>query len=289
MRLLGAMAVLAAVLAGTSGAAPGARDAFLVAVGDVASCTAADDEATAGLVSRLPGTVAVLGDAVYERGSPREFSSCYRPSWGRFKARTRPAPGNHEYLTPGASGYFAYFGRAAGRPGQGWYSYELGAWHVVVLNSNCGEIGGCGRGSPQAEWLARDLGAHRRPCTVAYWHHPRFSSGTHGDEESMAPIWQILYARGVDLVLNGHDHDYERFAPQTPAGKRYPARGIRQIVVGTGGRSLRPFEELAPNSVARSWKAYGVLALRLSARSYSWRFVPVRPRAFADAGSAACH
>jgi hypothetical protein len=244
---------------------------------------------TAALVARRRGTVATLGDNVYPSGTPAQFRRCYRPSWGRFRKRTRPAAGNHEYATPGAAGYFGYFGRAAGPRGRGFYSYELGAWHVIVLNSNCRPIGGCGPGSPQGRWLDRDLRRHHARCTLAYWHHPLFSSGLHGGAPEMRPTWWRLYRSGVEVVLNGHDHDYERFAPQTPGGRRDLRRGIRQFVVGTGGRSHYPFAARVRNSVVRNDDAYGVLELTLFPRGYEWTFIAQRGKRFADTGSAACH
>jgi hypothetical protein len=184
-------------------------DPILVAVGDIASCSSDGDEATAALLDGLSGTIATLGDHAYRSGTPQEFADCYDPSWGRHKDRTRPAPGNHDYETSGAAGYFDYFGAAAGEPGKGYYSYDLGTWHIVVLNSNCSQVGGCGEGTPQEQWLREDLAAHPATCTLAYWHHPLFSSGTeHGGNESMQPVWQALYDAGADVVLAGHEHNY---------------------------------------------------------------------------------
>src|SRR5262245_2996558 len=214
---------------------------ILAAAGDIATCMSDGDEATAQLLDRLDGIVVTLGDHAYEAGTPIEFAACYDPSWGRHKARTRPTPGNHDYLTPGASGYFEYFGAPAGDPRRGYYSYDLGAWRVIALNSNCDEIGGCGAGSPQERWLREELAANPRRCTLAYWHHPRFSSGPHGSDPGYDAFWRALYERGTEIVLVGHDHTYERFAPQRPDGTRDPARGIRQFVVGTGGGSHHGF------------------------------------------------
>jgi hypothetical protein len=218
--------ILAAAFAAAALAAPGTN---LVAAGDVASCRSRGDEATAALVARLPGTVAVLGDSVYEVGSDEEYRRCYAPSWGRFKGRTRPAVGNHEYGTPGAAGYFRYFGAAAGPSGRGYYAYRLGSWQVVVLNTNCAAAGGCGAGSPQERWLRAELARSRGRCVLAYGHHPRLSSGFHGPDTSIDRLWRALAAGGAELYLAGHDHHYERFAP---------VRGVRQFVVGTGGRRL---------------------------------------------------
>jgi hypothetical protein len=265
-------------------------DPVLVAVGDIASCSSDGDEATAALLDDLPGTIATLGDNVYRNGTPQEFAECYDPSWGRHKDRTRPAPGNHDYETSGAAGYFDYFGAAAGEPGKGYYSYDLGTWHIVVLNSNCSQVGGCGDGSSQEQWLREDLAAHPATCTLAYWHHPLFSSGTeHGGDEAMRPIWHVLYDAGADVVLVGHEHNYERFAPLDPTGATDPERGIRQFVVGTGGKSLYRFGEPLPASEVRNAEAMGVLKLRLHATGYDWQFVPVPGALFDDTGAWPCH
>src|SRR5581483_6223433 len=214
---------------------------------------------------------------------------CYAPTWGRFKARTRPAVGNHEYVTPGAAGYFAYFGAAAGDPATGYYSYDLGAWHVIVLNGNCGEVGGCGAGSAQQQWLAADLAAHPVVCTLAYWHQPRFSSGPHASDGAYRPFWQTLYDAGADVVLNGHDHIYERFLPQTPGGLLDTARGLRQFTVGTGGASQYGIAFPLATSEVRNGQVYGVLKLTLHPRGYDWEFVPVAGESFTDSGSDHCH
>jgi hypothetical protein len=259
----------------------------VLAAGDIAGCDTPGDAQTAALLDALPGTVLALGDLAYPNGTLSEFESCYGPTWGRHKARTRPVPGNHEYGTGGAAGHFDYFGAAAGDRQEGWYSFELGAWHVVALNSNCTAIGGCARGSPQADWLEGDLAAHPSACTLAFWHHPRFSSGFHGNDPALRDLWQILDERDADVVLAGHDHDYERFAPQDADGRADP-RGLRQFVVGTGGRSLRAFGALAANSVVRSSSSYGVLKLELLLDRYAWEFVPVAGASFADSGVATC-
>ena len=245
----------------------------LVAAGDIASCRSAGDEATARLVARTPGTVAVLGDAVYEYGTAAEFRDCY--SWRGFRQRTRAALGNHEYGTGNARAAIAYFAL----PPRGYYSYELGSWHVVVLNSNCRAAGGCEQGSPQQRWLAANLAAHPARCTLAYWHHPRFSSGLHGSDVTMAAFWQTLARAGADVVLAGHDHHYERFAP---------INGIRSFVVGTGGRSLYPIVRQRPRSIVLNARTYGVLRLTLREASYDWRFMPVADARFRDAGLAQC-
>lgn len=211
-----------------------------------------------------------------------------RLTWGRHKARTYPSLGDHEYETENASGYFDYFGEAAGDRDEGYYSYDLGAWHVV-LNGRCGRVGGCEDGSPMLRWLEEDLAADPATCTVAYWHRPLFSSGKHGNDDEMRPIWDALYAADADVVLNGHDHSYERFAPQDPGGGADPERGIREFVVGTGGVALRPFGETRPNSGVRNADAHGVLKLTLEAGGYGWGFVPVAGDTFTDSGTGSCH
>lgn len=295
-------AVLGLVLltgCGNDGTAPMAADPILAAAGDIAICPADAAEATARLLDGLfppgapleSGFVAALGDNAYERGTPGEYAACYEPTWGRHRARTRPAVGNHEYMTPGAQGYYAYFGAAAGDPARGYYSYDLGSWHVVVLNSNCLEVGGCQAGSPQEAWLRADLAAHPTTCTLAYWHHPLFSSGSvHGNNAFMHDVWRTLEDLGADLVLTGHEHNYERFAPQDAEGRPDPARGIREFVVGTGGHDrLYEFGVPRPNSEVRATGTYGVLKLTLHTRGYEWQFLPTAGSSFADTGSGACH
>jgi len=269
----------------------------LIAAGDIRDCASRGDEATAALVRNIAGTVATLGDNAYGTGSKQEFARCYDPTWGSEKARTRPAAGNHDYGTRNAKGYFHYFGQAAGNRDEGYYSYDLGAWHIIVLNSNCEQIGGCEANSRQGRWLRTDLAAHRATCTLAYWHHPLFSSGKeHGGDEAMQPVWQALYDAGADVVLSGHEHNYERFAPQDPDGRLDRKRGIRQFVVGTGGSSHYGFGRILKTSEVRNAETFGVLVLTLHPASYNWVFVPVgsRPdrnggRIFPDSGSATCH
>ena len=262
---------------------------FLV-VGDAADCEETNDELVAAWLGDHEGTIALAGDVAYDKGTARQFRECFEPAWGELKPRIRPVPGNHDYLTAGAGPYYDYFGAAAGERGKGWYSYELGAWHIVALNSNCAEIGGCGPGSPQYRWLEADLAANTATCTFAYFHHPVFTSGIHGqDPGGMLPVWALLYRRGVDVVAAGHDHHYERFAPLGPTGGRDDAFGIRSFVVGTGGGALYPFFINVPNSEARDGRANGVLAFSLQPAGYTWEFVPVGKGTFTDAGSGACH
>jgi hypothetical protein len=271
-----------------SGGSPG-PGFVLVGAGDIASCASDGDEATAKLLDGLDGTVFTLGDNAYEHGTHDEFEQCYDPTWGRELARTRPTPGNHEYGTRDAAAYFRYFGVAAGEPGEGWYAYDAGSWRVYVLNSNCAEVGGCDTGSAQERWLRDDLAAIPRACVLAMWHHPLFSSGEHGNNPITRPLWQDLYDAGADLILNGHDHTYERFAPQTPTGRLDPERGIVEMVVGTGGRSHYPFPIIRDNSLVRDNTSWGLLQLVLFEGAWSFRFLPVAGASFSDSGSGTCH
>jgi hypothetical protein len=288
LRVVVVSVVFALVLAaGSSGQkARAAGDPVLVGAGDIASCESQGDEATAKLLDNIRGTVFAVGDTAYPDGTAAQFADCYGPSWGVHKDRTRPAVGNHEYNTPDATGYFNYFGARAGDPARGYYSYDRGTWHVVVLNSNCWEVP-CAAGSAQERWLEDDLAANRSRCTLAYFHHPRFSSS--GNNLSVAPFWNELYEAGAEVVLNGHTHNYERFAPQRPDGTRDGERGIREFVVGTGGVSLNTFGTVKPNSQVRNSNTYGVLKLRLHPGSYDWKFVPVAGKTFTDSGTKRCH
>ena len=296
-----ALSVLVAIPA-SGGAAAGPRNPVIAAAGDIAcdpfsgsynhgrgTANACRQRATSDLLfARRYDAVLALGDNQYEDGSYGKFKFSYGTTWGRVKAITKPAPGNHEYRTKNAAGYFRYFGRAAGNPAEGYYSFDIGAWHLVSLNSNCSAIGGCDRGSAQERWLRRDLSAHKATCTLAYWHHPRFSSGLHGDDSSVAGLWQALYDHRADVVLVGHDHDYERFAPQSPDGTLDRAAGIREFVVGTGGKSHYPFPSVKALSQARDSTGFGILALTLKPTGYDWRFIPA-VGSFTDRGSASCH
>lgn len=268
----------------------------VAAAGDIA-CTpgqAPSDSAcrmaeTAALVeAAAPAAVLTLGDNQYEAGGLEGFQQSYDKSWGRFKAITRPSAGNHEYSGGRAAGYFAYFGSAAGPADQGWYSFDVGSWHLVSLNSNCSAIGGCGPGSPQHDWLKADLAASDARCTLAYWHHPRFTSGYHGDDESVGPLWELLDDESAELVLAAHDHHYERFAPLAADGTP-KADGIRQFVVGTGGRSLFPTLLPHKGSEVRRSATFGILVLTLSPDGYRWRFAPVPGDNYTDAGTGGCH
>jgi acid phosphatase type 7 len=265
-------------------------DPVLVGAGDIASCQSSGDEATANLLDSISGTVFTTGDNAYEDGTASEFAQCYDSSWGRHKARTKPTVGNHEYHTPGASGYYNYFGSAAGDPNKGYYSYDLGGWHIISLNSMCENVGGCGATSPMVTWLKADLAANPKACTAAYFHHPLFNSGSeHGNDPKMRPSWDALYVAGAEVVLNGHEHVYERFAPQTPGGAADASQGIREFVVGTGGKSHFPFGTIQPNSQVRNDDTNGVLKLTLHSGSYEWEFVPEAGKTFTDSGTDQCH
>ena len=262
-----------------------------VGAGDIAMCgtkpaSSSAAESTARLLDGIGGTVFALGDNAYMSGTRQEYRDCYDPTWGRHKGRTRPVPGNHDYETPGATPYYEYFGSNAGTAGLGYYSFELGAWHAVALNSNDSSVG-VGLSSAQGAWLRADLAASRARCTVAYWHHPLFSSGQNGDSPEMRDFWRILYDAGADLVLVGHDHLYERFGPQDPDGRADPARGLRQFTVGTGGATSYTFVTVRPNSEKRLTPVFGVLKLTLSSDSYDWEFVTTS--GVADSGRGSCH
>jgi len=258
-------------------------DPVFVGAGDIANCSSNNDESTAKLLDNITGTVFTVGDNVYPDGTLTQFNDCYGPTWGRHKNRTKPSPGNHDYNTSGASGYFNYFGAAAGDPTKGYYSYNLGAWHIIALNSEISQS----VGSVQEKWLRVDLAANPKTCTLAYWHKPRFSSGQHGNIPASQPLWQALYDYGADVVLNGHDHTYQRFAPQNPKGQADP-KGIREFVVGTGGASLYSFTSNQPNTEVRNNTTFGVLKLTLHSTSYNWQFIPIVGQNFTDSGSANC-
>ena len=266
-------------------------DPVLVGAGDIADCAdLSGAEATGKLLDTIPGTVFTAGDNAYPSGTAEQFAKCYDPTWGRQKSRTRPSVGNHEFHSGGATPYFDYFGANAGDPAQGYYSYDLGVWHIIVLNSECSEVGGCKSGSAEEKWLRNDLQAHPSACTLAYWHKPLFSSGAkHGNDPEMKAFWEDLHSAHAAIVINGHDHDYERFAPQDPDGKPDAAQGIREFVVGTGGKSHRPFATPLATSEVRNTDAFGVLKLTLHADSYDWEFIPEAGKAFHDSGSGQCN
>lgn len=259
-------------------------DPVLVGAGDIADCSTTTDGATAALLDLIDGTIFTTGDNAYPLGRAVDFANCYAPTWGRHRTRTRPSPGNHDYYaSPDAAPYFAYFGAYAGPGGAGYYSYNLGAWHIVSLNSNVDAQAG----SAQELWLRADLAANPTPCTLAYWHHPLFSSGRHGNDPTMRDVYQTLHEAGADVVVTGHDHDYEQFHRQNADGVA-DLSGMRQFVVGTGGTSLRPFAVIKPNSAVRESGAHGVLKLTLHPASYDWQFVPIAGQTFTDAGTRPC-
>jgi acid phosphatase type 7 len=285
---------------GNGGVNPGTSPVVVAAAGDIA-CAASDEsfeggegtaaecrqKATSDLVVEMdPDAVLVLGDLQYQEGE--NFEQSYGPTWGRFKDITYPTPGNHEYNTDRAEPYFEYFGEAAGEIGKGYYSFDLGEWHVISLNGNCKAAGGCEEGSEQEVWLRQDLARSSARCTLAFWHQPRFSSGVHGDYPVFDAIWRALYDANADVVLNGHDHSYERFAPQNPDEQPDP-EGIREFVVGTGGKNLRDFPVDKPTTEVKDNTTFGVLKLSLHPASYEWEFVPVPGSSFTDSGTADCN
>jgi hypothetical protein len=252
----------------------------LVGAGDIANCNRNQDELTAQLLDNIEGTVFTAGDNAYIDGSYTEYLNCYDPTWGRHKSRTNPSPGNHDYLTSGAAGYFQYFNNVAS-----YYAYNLGTWRIYALNS---EISASAT-SAQVTWLQDDLATNPSQCVLAYWHKPRWSSGAnHGDSSAIQTLWQVLYNAGVELVINGHEHNYERFAEMNASGA-VVSDGLREIVVGTGGAGLYPFGSPHPASQVRNNTAYGVLKLTLRDGSYDWEFVPVAGSTFSDSGSSNCH
>jgi hypothetical protein len=280
----------ASVARSVQAASTAASDPVLVGAGDIAFCgDLSGAESTAKLLDSIAGVVFTAGDNAYENGTAEEFKNCYQPTWGRHKARTRPSVGNHEFHSGGATPYFDYFGANAGGPKDGFYSYELGTWHIIVLNSECREVGGCEQGSREEKWLRSDLQAHHAVCTLAYWHKPLFSSGAkHGNDPEMEPFWQDLYEARAAVVINGHDHDYERFAPQDPEGKPDPVNGIREFVAGTGGKNHRPFASPLPTTEARNADTFGVLKLTLHPGGYDWEFIPEAGKTFHDSGKGSC-
>jgi len=289
--VLAGVVAFACALAGAASPSPDDGAETLLAAGDIAQCgrsgyAGTGAEATARLIDSLPGTVLALGDLAYPNGTEREFRECYEPTWGRFKDRTRPTTGNHDHNTPGAAPYYAYWGERAGAAGEGFYSFELGAWHIVALNSYT-------RDGPlklkQERWLAADLEQHPTRCALAFFHHPRFSSGGHGSDPRQDPLFRILHSHGVDVVLGGHDHDYERFAPLDPDGRRDMQRGIRQFVVGTGGAALTPFLWIRPYSEVRINGVHGILRMTLWADRYRWEFLSASGAKLLDTGTSECH
>jgi hypothetical protein len=269
--------------------ASGDATIVLTGAGDIADCTLDGAARTSDLLLHETGSIFTAGDNAYPDGSTANFNDCYGPTWGRLLGRTiLPAAGNHDWVTAGAAGYRSYFGAVAAPQGVTWYSMDLGTWHVIVLDSDCADVGGCNDASPQGRWLRKDLAATTAHCTLAIWHQPRFSSGEHGNDAEVAPFWEQLHAAHAELVVNGHDHDYERFAPQDPSGKVERPGGLREIVVGTGGAELRTFKVQAANSEFRQAGGWGVLRLTLHPANYDWEFVPVDGE-IADSGSTLCH
>jgi hypothetical protein len=319
------LACMAAVLTATPGASQ-TRTVTLIGAGDIAECSPHNNaKATAALLANIPGTVLALGDNVYPDGTPRQYANCYDNYrlfdgsvfdakrtywWGKYKARTMPALGNHEYHSSKvAQPYFDYFGAVNGlkdpsapvpnttknpglTPGKGYYSYDRGSWHIVALNSNCNKVGGCEKTSPQGKWLRSNLAnATNKQCTLAYFHHPLYSTGNNIPNPNVKPLWRILYNNHAEVILNGHAHRYERYAPLTPGGKTDLQNGIRQFVAGTGGapEGSEIYYDQAPGVEVVETGTSGVIKLDLSAGSYRWEFVPIEGQTFTDSGTDECH
>ena len=264
----------------------GSEPVILIGAGDISGCESEGDYLTAEMLDTIPGIVFTTGDHAYPTGTFQQFRDCYDRAWGRHKSRTRPTPGNHDYMTQRGIPYFNYFGELAGTRGQGYYAYDAGAWRVIVLNSEIPAR----RGSAQERWLRSELAANSRRCIAAYWHRPLYSSVREERRfrAEIKPLWDALYDAGADVVINGHDHVYERFSKMDPNG-RSDDRGIRQFIVGTGGRSLYPFGRPAPNSEVRHNGSYGLLKLSLYEDRYEWEFVAPAGSDFSDSGSDVCH
>lgn len=290
-RLLIALAVgLIPIVAPQMAVSGQPRPKTILVAGDIAGCSWRGDSRTAQLIEGLSGLVMTAGDNAYQRGKYGEFRDCYGPTWGRFLNRTRPVLGNHDWATAEARGYFRYFGARAGPEGTGYYAFDRGEWRIYALVSDCSAVGGCGTDDPQYRWLQADLAANPRRCVLAVWHRPRWSSGSHGNSHGAGRLHNLLYAAGADVIVNGHDHIYERFAPARPGGEPDATYGIRQFIVGTGGAPLYPVSApYAPNSVVRNTSAHGVLRLTLGSGEYDWEFLPVAGETYTDTGSAACH
>jgi hypothetical protein len=286
LRLVRLFALVVAIVSWAKFASAQSAAQVLVGAGDIASCDADKSQATALLLDKIPGTVFTAGDHGYPKGTTQQFIDCYGPSWGRHRERTRPAPGNHDYESKQAAPYFKYFGANAGPAGRGYFSYNLGSWHILSLNSN---TEAATWGKPQEEWLAKDLAASSSACKLAYWHHPYVSSGkNHGNGPQMRNLFAMLYRYGADFAVSGHDHIYERFAPQD-ANAKADARGIRQFIAGTGGGPLYEIGTVQPNSEVRNNATHGVIKFTLHATSYDWEFIAIAGQSFRDRGSAECH
>lgn len=297
MRILGFLATCCVVVAAACSSpspsepwkiiAPAPVSATFIGAGDMGRCRTSNPAATAALIQAVQGAVYTTGDNAYEDGTAQEFAECYDPSWGAFKDRTYPTPGNHDYNTPGATGYYGYFGSRAGPAGRGYYSFKLGAWHMLALNSAIEDSAAV---AAQEAWVRAELARSRAGCVAAYWHHPTFSSslGLGGLGTDMRPIWRLLYDHGADLIITGHHHVYERFAPQDPDGKLDTARGIRSFIVGTGGHSMIRKTGSAANSELINDQVFGVLKFELHPTSYDWQFLSTTG-SFTDTGSQPCH
>jgi acid phosphatase type 7 len=262
---------------------------YLTGAGDISFCDLDTDEETAALLEDVPGLIFTLGDTQYDGSTYDTYMNCFDKSWGKYKDRMIPVVGNHEYENPNAAGFYDYFDNELDPERRGYYSMNIGAWHVIVLNSQCDEVGGCGIFSPQVQWLENDLVNDEHLCTLALWHQPRFSTGYHGPDKGMDTIWRMIVEYDVDLVLNGHEHSYERFAPMDENGNTDLSDGTRQIIVGTGGSPLRHQYMENLSSIVFNDTAYGVLQLKLDYGTYEWIFMPTEQNGFFDDGTGYCH
>jgi hypothetical protein len=273
---------------------PSPTPAVLIGAGDIANCAKENprDALTAELIktqiARYPqAEIFTAGDNVQDEGKAWEYKNCFDPTWGQFKERIHPVPGNHDLMTDNGKAYYEYFGKAAGQPGKGYYSYTLGSWHLVGLNGNCDEIA-CGKGSTQLNWLKEDLANSAQKCTLLYWHHPYFGSGSSGGYAPVSQFWKAAYKAGAEIVVNGHNHDYERFAPQDEDGNFTPQGGLREFVVGTGGAALHKWGKIKDNSEVRLNTSLGIIVFVLYPDRYEWQFIPVDPQQAGDSGSGFC-
>lgn len=268
----------------------GANDPSILAAGNIATCDNTFDEATAKILGNYPtDTILPLGNSVFPQGTFDAYTQCFAPSWGKYKERMKPIPGNRDYQVPGAAGYFQYYRRLAGNSLKGYYSYDIGAWHIVALNSNCSAIGGCAKSSPEYSWLSQDLASHPAACTLAYIHHPPFTSGNVDQNPEVRPLWQLLNQQGVEVVLAAHDRFYERFKPMDGRGRENQTAGTREFIVGSGGRGTENFGRIVPTSQVRDNTTYGVLRLTLHEKRYDWLFLAAANGSFSDGGTGTCH
>lgn len=267
---------------------PTATPAILLGAGDISICGQKGDDETALLLEVENGEIFTAGDNSNEDGFMYQYQKCFEPSWGRLMNRLHPVPGNHDYYGDDGKSYYEYFGERAGPPGKGYYSYDLGAWHIVALNSNCDYVS-CRPDSAQLKWLREDLEANKTQCTLAYWHDPMVGSALHDYYYGVLPFWEALYDYGAEIIVNGHNHIFEVFSPQNPELKPDLENGIAQFIVGTGGASHYSFTDIKPNSIIRDNTSFGIIKFKLFENQYEWEFIPVAEGDFTSTGSGLCH